>query len=379
MSSKQKRRRRFWIKRRTAPGSSPGTIVADPQSPAPEISVIAYGGDKFLEKQHIAVRDIEKYVAEWPVVWINVDGLGDSKVITEIGRIFHLHVLALEDVVNVHQRAKLDDYEDHQFIVARMVERNGGLRTEQVSLFLGKNYVVTFQERPGKDAIDPVRDRLRKAKGKMRTLGADYLTYALLDAIIDSYFPVLEDYSELLESLEDIVITRPEQNVIEGIHGVKADLLVMRRAIWPLREAINTMVRDRNPLIDDGTRVYLRDAYDHTVQLIDLIETYRELGADLRDLYLSSVSNRMNEIMKVLTIISTIFIPLTFIAGIYGMNFHTEQSPWNMPELSWYYGYPLSLGVMLAITLGMIAFFWKRGWIGSRRRRDDSSTVPHQH
>ena len=376
MSSKAKRRRRLWIERRTAPGTSPGTIVADPNSPAPEISIIAYGPDQFVEKPITDVSEIAGYRGRYPVLWVNVDGLGDAKVIANIGNLFGLHALALEDVVNVHQRAKVEDYPDHLFIVARMVERNDCLLTEQVSMFLGKDFVITFQERPGKDCIEPVRERIRKGKGRLRSLGADSLAYALLDAIVDGFFPVIESYSERLETIEDIVITQPNRTVVESIHSIKSDLLIVRRALWPLREAINILVRDHNPLIRDDTRIYLRDCYDHTVQLIDLVETYRELGADLRDLYLSSVSNRMNEIMKVLTIISTIFIPLTFIAGIYGMNFDTRVSPWNMPELEWYYGYPFSLAVMAAVTFGMCVFFWRLGWIGHRKEKSEAHTEP---
>jgi magnesium transporter len=371
MSTHSKRRRRLWIRRRTAPGTTPGTIVADPDSPPPEISVIAYGPDQFVEKPIKDAHELAKYRGQYPVLWVNVDGLGDAKVITEIGNIFGLHPLALEDVVNVHQRAKVEDYSDHLFIVARMVERNDCLLTEQVSMFLGKDFVLTFQERPGKDCIEPVRDRIRRGKGRLRTLAADSLAYAILDGIVDGFFPVLESYSERLETIEDIVITQPNRTVVESIHSIKSDLLVVRRALWPLREAINILVRDHNPLIRDDTRIYLRDCYDHTVQLIDLVETYRELGADLRDLYLSSVSNRMNEIMKVLTIISTIFIPLTFIAGIYGMNFDTRVSPWNMPELEWYYGYPFSLALMFALTCGMCVFFWRRGWLGGNRETSE--------
>jgi magnesium transporter len=369
MSGKSKRRRRLWTRRRTTLGTTPGTIVADPESPRPEISIIAYGPDSFVEKPINSVKEIEAYRGHAPVIWVNVDGLGDAKTITAIGEMFGLHALALEDVVNVHQRAKVEDYPNFLFIVARMVERDDCLRTEQVSMFLGKDFVLTFQERPGKDCIEPVRDRLRKGKGRLRTLAADSLAYSLLDAIVDGFFPVLEAYSERLEAVEDIVITQPNRTVVEDIHSIKSDLLVLRRALWPLREAINILVRDHNPLIHDETRIYLRDCYDHTVQLIDLVETYRELGADLRDLYLSSVSNRMNEIMKVLTIISTIFMPLSFIAGVYGMNFDHGVSRWNMPELKWRWGYPFSLTLMAAVAIGQMIFFWRRGWLGSRGPR----------
>ena len=363
--SKKMKRRKYWIKRRTPPGAAPGTLTVDPASPAPIISVIAYGPDGLVEQQVDDVQQLRQFVQRWPVTWVNVDGLGDEKVIRELGEIFGLHQLALEDVINVHQRAKVEEYGEHLFIVVRMVELCERLQTEQVSIFLGQNFVLTFQERPGRDSIEPVRDRLRRNRGRIRSLGADYLVYNLIDAVIDGYFPVLEKYGERLDALEDEVTENIDRSTTARIHEIKSDLLVIRRAIWPHREAISMLVRDANPLIQPETRVYLRDCYDHTVQLIDLVETYRELGADLRDVYLSSISNRMNEIMKVLTVISTIFIPLNFIAGVYGMNFNTEKSPWNMPELNWYYGYPFALGVMLAVTCVMLYFFAKKGWLGS--------------
>src|SRR4030095_7850244 len=238
------------------------------------------------------------------------------------------------------------------------------LDTEQLSIFLGRNYVLTFQEHPG-DCFDTVRDRISKAGGRIRNCGPDYLAYALIDAFIDDYFPVLEKYGERLEELEDEVITRADTQVIAQIHQVKRDLLVLRRAIWPLREAVNSLVRDPTPLISEETRIYLRDCYDHAVQLIDLLENYREIASSLVEVYLSSVSNRLNEIMKVLTIFTVVFIPLNFIASIYGMNFNTESSPWNMPELNWRYGYPFTLGLMAAVALSMLIFFRKKKWIRS--------------
>jgi magnesium transporter len=366
MSSKsRKRSRKFSFKRRTQPGATPGQVCVDPAAPRSVVSVIAYGPTELVEKQQFNdLANLKQHCEQLPVTWINVDGLGDATVISQIGKLFGLHPLALEDVVNVHQRAKVEEYDGHTFIVARMVELREHLETEQVSLFLGPNFVITFQERPGEDSIEPVRERLRKSRGRIRALGADYLAYAILDAVIDGYFPVLEQYGERLESLELEVTTSADRSLIGKIHDIKSDLLMIRRSIWPHREAFNGLVRDSSPLVKAETRVYLRDCYDHTVQLIDLVETYRELGADLRDVYLSSVSNRMNEIMKVLTIISTIFMPLSFIASVYGMNFNTEISPWNMPELNWYYGYPFVLGVMATMTTGMLIFFRRKGWLG---------------
>jgi magnesium transporter len=212
-----------------------------------------------------------------------------------------------------------------------------------------------------------VREHIRNTRGQIREAGADYLAYALLDAMVDSYFPILEEYGERLETLEDAIITRPDHHTVARIHAAKRDLLTLRRAIWPQRETFNTLLRDVIPLITDETRLHLRDCYDHTVRLIDLVETYRELGSDLMDVYLSSVSNRTNEIMRVLTVIATIFIPLTFIAGVYGMNFDPDTSPWNMPELNWYWGYPFALTLMTTVIVGQLVFFWRRGWLRSPR------------
>jgi magnesium transporter len=237
-----------------------------------------------------------------------------------------------------------------------------GFWVEQVSLVLGKHYLLTVQEEPSRDCFQPVRDRIRAGKGSIRKQGPDYLAYTLIDAIIDGFFPVLEAYGERIEELEDEVVTKPTRRTIEKIYQIRRELLALRRAIWPQRDAINSIIRDGSDLISPEVRVYLRDCYDHAVQVMDMVETYRELTSGLMDIYLSSVGNRMNEIMKLLTVISSIFIPLTFIAGVYGMNFNTEKSPLNMPELNWYWGYPACLGLMAAIAIGLIFFFWRRGW-----------------
>jgi magnesium transporter len=235
--------------------------------------------------------------------------------------------------------------------------------TEQVSMFIGADYVITFQERQG-DCFDPVRERLRRQKGRIRQSGADYLAYALIDAVIDAYFPVLENYGEELETLEDAVISAPRPEVIAQLHDLKRDLLALRRAIWPHREMINALIRDETELFAAPTRIFLRDCYDHAVQLLDVVETYREIASGLVDVYLSSMSARLNDIMKVLTIIATIFIPLNFIASLYGMNFDTEASPWNMPELGWSFGYPFALLLMLLSAIALVWLFTRRHWIG---------------
>ena len=364
MSRARKKKQRFH--RQTNPGSQPGLVVVDPLAPRPTITAFAYGQTS-CEK--LEVKDLETIPAllqRHAVTWINVDGLGDAAAIQRLGKMFNLHPLALEDAVNVHQRPKVEEYPGHLFIVARFIHLNGGVSSEQISFFLGKNFVLTFQEetQPG-DPFDPIRARLLSEKDAFDKHGSDYLAYRLLDAIIDSYFPVLEYYGEKIDEIEATLLDNHHRVHLTSIHAIKQDLLQLRRALWPTRDMLYSLLRDKHDLIDESTRVYFRDVYDHTVQLVDLLEIYRELGSDLRDLYLSSMSHRMNEIMKVLTIISTLFIPLTFIAGVYGMNFNTAM-PGNMPELNQPYGYVVTLVVMGLIAVGMMIYFVKKGWIGSR-------------
>ncbi len=365
MSRKSRRRWRAGaLERRTPPGTSPGTLIIDPNASRPVVRMMAYGPDGVAEQKIEDVRLVRNFLNKWPVMWINVDGLGDASVISKLGEIFEVHRLALEDVVSVHQRAKVEQYDHQYFIVARMANAGEKVETEQLSMFLGRNYVLTFQENPG-DCFDPVRERIRKGGSRIRSAGPDYLAYALLDAFIDNFFPVLEIYGERMEMLEDEVILRPDRHLIAQIHDTKRELLALRRAVWPLREALNSLIREPTRLITDETRIYLRDCYDHTIQIIDLLENYRDIASSLMEVYLSSVSNRLNEIMKILTIFTTIFIPLTFIAGVYGMNFHTEVSPFNMPELTWYMGYPFALSLMAGLAVAMLIFFRRKGWIGS--------------
>ncbi len=353
------------FRRRTAPGESPGTIVVDPDAPAPAITVLSYGPKGFVEEQVEGPYCIPEFLQKWPITWINVDGLGDKVVLQQLGTMFELHRLALEDVVNVHQRPKVEQYDEQLFFVARMVYQSEGIETEQLSMFMGENYILTFQERPGGDCFRPVRERIRKGLGRIRCEGADFLAYCLIDALVDAYFPIIELYGDQLEDLEDEVLESPARGLVNDIHRVRRDLLMLRRAIWPLREAINAILRDRSGSFTNETRVYLRDCYDHTIQILDLVEAYREIVSDLMDVYLSSLSAKLNEVMRVLTVISTIFIPMTFIASIYGMNFHTEKSPWNMPELEWAFGYPFVIGLMAAIAGVQLWFFWRKGWLGN--------------
>lgn len=364
-----KRTRRLRFQRSTPPGSAPGIVQPLPESLAPKVRVMAYGPDQFVEEEVADFNLLPGFLQDFPVTWIDIDALGDADLIIRLGSLFGLHPLALEDVANVHQRAKVEAYDDYLFIVTRMVSCDPQLDTEQMSIFLGANFVLTFQERPG-DCLDPLRERLRKNGGRLRKSGSDCLAYSLIDAVVDSYFPVTEHLSEQLEAIEDQVSQGPDPRVIAELHRTRNDLLVLRRSIRPHRDAINELIRDEHPLIELETRVHLRDCYDHTVQIIDLLEVYREMCGDLRDFYTSVVSNRLNETMKVLTIIATIFMPLSFIASIYGMNFDTSQ-PGNMPELKWPYGYVFALALMAGVAGGLLIYFRRKGWIGQSYAKYD--------
>ncbi|MDZ8106945.1 MAG: magnesium/cobalt transporter CorA [Nostoc sp. DedQUE12a] len=348
------------------PGTVPGTIFIDADAPPPIIFLIDYCQTNFIREQIATPEECIPYLDMESVSWVDVQGLGSQDILQRLGRVFDLHPLVLEDVVNVPERPKTEDYEDQLLFISRMVvpkEKTCGFYSEQVSLILGKNYLLTVQEEPEHDCFEPVRSRIEKGKGIIRTQKADYLAYALLDAIIDGYFPVLELYGERIEELEEEVIVKPTPQTLQNIYQIRRELLQLRRAIWPQRDAINSLIRDGSDLISEEVRIYLRDCYDHAVQVMDMVETYRELASGLMDVYLSAVSNKMNEIMKVLTVISSVFIPLTFVAGIYGMNFNTDKSPYNMPELNWYWGYPICLAAMGVIAVCMLLFFWRRGWL----------------
>jgi magnesium transporter len=363
----KRRKRRFVDRQRpVVPGVAPGTIVVDPEAPRPAISVFGFSSTSLAEEQNPSIERIHELSSAYPVVWVNVDGLGDATVIEKMGKEFGLHPLALEDVVNVHQRAKMEPYEETDFIVLRIVEKVDPLATEQMSLFLKKGVIVTFQERAG-DCFEGVRARIRQNGGRVRICGADYLMYALLDAMVDTFFPALEHIGDRLERLEDVVLAETRgQRLLQHIYDVRRDLLTLRRAAWPLRDMVSALYREERALITPETRVFLRDSYDHVVQIIDMIETYREVVTGLVDVHFSQTSNRLNDVMRVLTVISSIFIPLSFIAGVYGMNFDPSASAWNMPELRWIYGYPFAIGLMAAVGIGFFTFFYRRGWIGSR-------------
>jgi magnesium transporter len=348
--------------RRSKPGTAPGTIHVDSAAPRPQLEVMAWGPDGFEEHSAPTIADLQRLRERFAVVWINVDGLGDASTLEELQQLFGLHALAMEDVVNLHQRPKVDVYGDHLYVVMRMFLLAEEPRDEQLSLFLGQGWVLTFQERPG-DCLDPVRQRVRQGRPRLRQGGADYLAYAIVDAVVDHLFPVLEHLGDRLEALEErIFLARGNEPALQLQH-IKRELVGLRRAVWPLREALGQLLREDTPLVGEGTRVYLRDAYDHAIQLLDLVESDREVASGLEGVLLSVISNRMNEVMKVLTIIGTIFIPLGFVAGLYGMNFDPSVSPWNMPELGWAFGYPFALLLMASIAVGLLLFFRRRGWL----------------
>jgi magnesium transporter len=353
------------------PGTSPGTVIHTGRRKVeePRIHRIAYGHDRFEESSPsprgaFAGQALEDLIGTLPdpqegVLWINIDGLHDVGLLSGISDRMGFHPLAIEDVANVGQRPKLEAYDDHLFIVVHMLRvASDGLHIsdEQVSLLVGPGYLISFQEAPG-DVFDPVRERLRSEKGRIRQRGSDYLAYALIDAVVDSYFKVLERLGERTEELETEVMEHPSKETMRRVHELKRELLVLRRSVWPLRELMGSFLRVEGDLIDESTRVYLRDVYDHSHQLIDTVEVLRDMTSGMRDLYLSNVSNRTNEVMKVLTIMASIFIPLTFVAGIYGMNFE------YMPELEYRWAYPVVLGGMLAAGLAMLWVFRRRGWL----------------
>jgi magnesium transporter len=348
-------------------GAAPGTVTVDPRAPQPVITVIAYGPDQYREQQLTSVEELNGLVGQAPMTWINVDGLGNADVIQQLGRIFHLHPLALEDVVNTHQRSKADDYGDVLFCVARMVQ-GPPLVSEQISLFITAKVLITFQEDIKGDSLEPVRERLRQNRGRIRHTGPDYLLYELLDAVIEGYFPLLENYGDVLDELDREAPYQQIGRKLTEIHRLRTELLHLRRVIWPHRDALQSLLRGGHKQISTETLLYLRDCYDHVAQLMDILEIYRENCTDLRDFFYSKLSNRTNEIMRMLTIISTLFLPMTFIAGVYGMNFDF------MPELHWKFGYAFAWVVMAAVGVGFTAFFWRRGWLRSSEPR----TVPEE-
>ncbi|MBW6518608.1 MAG: magnesium/cobalt transporter CorA [ANME-2 cluster archaeon] len=342
-------------------GLPPGTLqhIGEKKAETVKISILDYDETNLEEKVAKTVEECFPFKEKPTVTWINVDGLHQVDIIETIGKHFDVHPLIMEDIVHTDQRPKMEDFGHYIFIVMKMLqfnESNNEIMGEQISLILGNNFVISFQEMEG-DTFDPVRERIRNSKGRIRKMGPDYLAYALVDSIVDNYFLILEKLGERIEDREEELVTNPIPETLQTIHEMKREMIYLRKSVWPLRELISGLERGESTLILDSTTVYLRDVYDHTIQVIDTIETFRDMLSGMLDIYLSSVSNRMNEVMKVLTIIATIFIPLTFFAGVYGMNFE------YMPELGWQWSYPLLWVVFIGTGFSMFLFFKRKRWL----------------
>jgi len=342
-------------------GLPPGTLVhvGEKRVEKAAISVIDYNEAEVHERAVASPADCRQYLTRDSVTWINVTGLHDTDLLEKAGDVFGIHSLVLEDILNTGQRPRLEDHGDYLFVVVKMLYRragNGEIVAEQVSLILGKNYVLSFQEIEG-DVFDIIRDRIRTAKGRIRKMGCDYLAYSLLDAIVDNYFVVLEDLGDQIEALQDRVLERPDPGTLQDMHKLKREMVFMRKNLWPLRELVGGLDKSESDLVSDSLSPYLRDVYEHTIHVIDNVELLRDMLSGSLDTYMTTVSNRMNEVMKVLTVIATIFIPLTFIVGVYGMNFE------HMPELKWRFGYAAVWLVMILMGIGMLAFFKRKKWM----------------
>ena len=348
-------------KRSKKSGLPPGTLVhiGEKKTDRVKITILDYDELQFEEKEAKTIEECFPFKDKPTTTWINMDGLHQVDITEKLGKHFDIHPLVLEDILNTEQRPKIEDFDDYLFIVLKMLYLDGKedeIKVEQISMILGPNFVISFQEREG-DVFDPLRGRIKEGKSRIRKMGSDYLAYALADAIVDNYFTVLEKLGEKIENVEDELIGNPTPETLQTLHDLKREMIFLRKSVWPLREVISRWEREETPLIKDTTRIYLRDVYDHTIQVIDSVETFRDMLSGMLDIYLSSISNRMNQVMKVLTIIATIFIPLTFLAGVYGMNFE------NMPELKWRVGYFMVLGIMVIIAVFMLFNFRKRKWL----------------
>ena len=351
---------RFIKKRAKKTGLSPGSmiLVGEKKVENVAISVIDYDSERLDSRVLSTVEKAFPFKDTPTITWLNISGLHDVKILEKLGEKYEIHPLVLEDILNTDQRPKVEIFGDYFFVVLKMLsfdEQRDEIEHEQISLIIGKNFVITFQEREG-DVLDPIRERLQNPQGRLRKNGADYLAYTIIDVIVDYYFVLLEKLGEKIEKLEENVIEKPDRSTVKDLQLLKRELIFLRRSVWPLRELISGLTREETLLISSFTSPYLRDVYDHTIQVIDTVETFRDMVSGILDIYLSSVSNKMNEVMKVLTIIATIFIPLSFIAGVYGMNFEF------MPELKWHWGYPVVWGVMLISLISMLIYFKRKKW-----------------
>lgn len=344
----------------TKVGLPPGTLVhiGKKTTEKIKITVIDYDETHIQEKEVKAIKECIPFKDAPTVTWINIDGIHNLDIIQELGAAFDIHPLTLEDIVHTGQRPKIEDFTDYLFLVLKMFyfDENRRIRAEQISLLLGPQFVISFQEREG-DVFDPVRERIKNGKSHVRKMSSDYLAYALIDAIVDNYFTILEVLGEEIEEIQEELVADPTTEMLQIIQTLKREVIMLRRSVWPLREVVNKLERGESVLIKESTSIYLRDVYDHTIRVMDTIETFRDMLSGMLDIYLSSISNKLNQIMKVLTIIATIFIPLTFITGLYGMNFK------YMPELAWEWGYPVILAIMGCIGIFMLLYFKKEKWL----------------
>jgi magnesium transporter len=352
---------RFIKKTSKKAGLPPGTLVhiGERKTETAQITLIDYDETQFTQEQVKTVEECFPFKDKPTVTWINIDGLHDVKIIEKLGSHFNLHPLLLEDILNTEQRPKMEDFGDYIFLVLKMLryeDKTKQIEAEQVSLILGPNWVITFQEREG-DVFNAVRERIKKGKSRIRKMGSDYLTYALVDAIVDNYFIILEEFAEAIEDTETELATNPTRETLQTIRTMKREMVFLRKSVWPLRELVSSLERGGAPLIHESTGIYLRDVYDHTIEVIDTVESFRDMISGMLDIYLSSISNRMNEVMKVLTIFAAIFIPLTFLAGVYGMNFE------YMPELKWHWGYFGVLIIMASVASVMLVYFRRKRWL----------------
>lgn len=353
--------RKLQMPRRSPVGASPGTLIADPDAVQSALSLTVMSPDDFRFYTDVTLADVERACGEWPVIWLDCVGLANVELISEIGRIFGLHTLSLEDTINAGQRPKVDFIEDHVFVLLRMIDDTIQHRYEQISVFFGENFVVTFQERRG-DPFNPVRKRIEFSNpSRLRSRKADYLAYALIDAIVDSYFAPVGAIGDQIDEIEDELIGNPRSSQVQRLHRLRRNVIDVKASLFPLRDAVAGLIRNDAPFIRGETKVYFNDTLDHTISLIEMVEMQRDMLTGLIELNLSLGQARINDVISFLTIVSAIFIPLTFLVGVWGMNFDPHASPWNMPELESYYGYPLALGFMAVVALGLVGFFrWKK-------------------
>jgi magnesium transporter len=350
---------------KSQPGSPPGILRDVPESPPPTLRVLAYGPEDYEEVVLDAVEEIETYRERWRVVWLDVEGVEDADVMADVGEVFGVPRLALEDIQSTAHRPKVEFLERHTHVILKMADFHERLELEQVSLIVGQGFVVSFRvANQEEDYFESIRRRIFDGRRQIRTCGADYLGYAIIDRVIDAGFPVLEQFAETYNDLEGEIVKPSTPNLLTQIHSLNSQLLVLRRSVWPHRDLVQSLRQHPDSNFSEGVDRYLKDCHDHAVQISELADNYHALGTQVLSFYLSLAGHRQNEITKILTIVATIFIPLTFIAGVYGMNFNPEASPWNMPELGWYWGYPAALLAMVLIGLGLLVFVWRKGWIG---------------